>query len=53
MCAHTHGETSAAATNALDVFALALESRLVSLSNMFCGRFLKACFVLQTRFDLA
>ena len=52
MCTHTHGGSSAAAPNAVGVFALALE-RLVSLSNMFCGRFLKACFVLWTRFDLA
>ena len=46
MCAHTHGGTSAAA-NAVGVFALrlALEARLISLSNMFCMRFLKACFV--------
>ena len=35
MCAHTHGGTSAAAPNAVGVFALTLEVRLVSLSNMF------------------
>ena len=35
MCAHTHGGTSTSAPNAVGVFALALEARLVSLSNMF------------------
>ena len=38
MCTHTHGGTSAAAPNAVGVFALALE-RFVSLSNMFVGAF--------------
>ena len=52
MCAHTHGETSAAAPNAVGVFALALEARLVSLSNMSCIRFLKAYFVFLTWRDI-
>jgi hypothetical protein len=39
MCAHTHGGTSAAAPNAVGVFALALEARLVSLSECFVGAF--------------
>ena len=43
---YTHSGTSAAAPNAAGDFALALEARLVSLSNMFCGRFLKAFLML-------
>ena len=31
---HSHGGTSAAAPNAVGVFALALQARLVSLSNV-------------------
>ena len=39
LCAHTHGGTSAAAFNAVGVFALAVEARLVSLSKCFVGAF--------------
>ena len=52
MCAHTRGGTSAAASNAVGAFALALEAPLASLSNMFCMRFLNACFVLLTWRDI-